>query len=298
MISGYPSFKEHGEVWAGQQRLGLRLGVQDRQVRRAVSALKALNLLRVKPVRGGRGRTNRMAALYDGSPLFPDTTATGSSTSERHGTRMSSENRTRASSYPIGEEAQKYTSPIGPSKTGTWQTPTAQEEDGDVDKLKPEGSCSQAYPLPRKGIARGHSAGRAASLARLLRDYPHPGEQRKHPAYEPVARRAWRALSDAQKAEAIDAAPHAPGEIWLGHWLNNARETGIFEILKQPSVGRRVWVAEGTPQHAAWAEYYRSCGRPLPRTQHRIDGQLRTGWMFEGEWPPNSNFVPRDGRAA
>ena len=106
-ISGYPSFKEHGEVWAGQQRLGLRLGVEDRQVRRAVSALKALNLLRVKPVRGGRGRTNRMA-VYDRSPLFPDTTATGSSTSERHGTRMSSENRTRASSYPIGEEAQRY----------------------------------------------------------------------------------------------------------------------------------------------------------------------------------------------
>jgi hypothetical protein len=35
-ISGYPSFKEYGEVWAGQQRLGLRLGVQDRQVRRAL----------------------------------------------------------------------------------------------------------------------------------------------------------------------------------------------------------------------------------------------------------------------
>jgi hypothetical protein len=49
-----------------------------------------------------------------------------------------------------------------------------------------------------------------------------------------VARRAWRALSDAQKAEAINAAPHAPGKIWLGHWLDDARETGVFEILKQP----------------------------------------------------------------
>src|SRR5262249_17923857 len=82
---------------------------------------------------------------------------------------------------------------------------------------------------------------------------------------------------------------------WLGHWLNDARETGIFDMVKQAAAGPRVWVSEGTPQHAAWAEYYRSFGRPLLRTQRRIDGQLQTGWMFESERPPNFNFVQSEG---
>jgi hypothetical protein len=217
-----------------------------------------------------------------------------------------------------GDSPTPYTTPqaapMEPRGQGEMLGPELQEANAAAPcelALEPHGTREQrsppnGYPSGQEPEVRAHPARaeRAAapvvefSLACLVRDYPHPGEQRKHPAYEPVARRAWRALSDAQKAEAINAAPHAPGKIWLGHWLNNARETGVFEILKQPSFGRRVWVAEGTPQHAAWAEYYRSCGRPLPRTQHRIDGQLRTGWMFEGEWPPNSNFVPRDGRAA
>jgi hypothetical protein len=182
-ISGYPSFKEHGEIWAGQQRLGLRLGVQARQVRRAVGALCELDLLRVERNRGRRGNTNSMAALIHGRPLFePDVADHGSSTSDSNGTRMSSEDRTWASSNPNGEEAQKYTSPVGPSKTGTWETPTAEEEDSDVDELKPEGACSQGDPHPWNGNARGYSAGRAASFARLLSDYPHPRGQREKPA--------------------------------------------------------------------------------------------------------------------
>jgi hypothetical protein len=294
-ISGYPSFKEHGEVWAGQQRIGLRLGVQDRQVRRAVGALCELDLLRVKRERG-RGNTNTMAALLHGRPLFePNVADHRSLVSAIHGVRASAENRTWASSNLNAEEAWKYPSPVGPSKTGTWETPRAHEEESHVDELTPEGS--QADPHPWKANAQGLSGGRAVSFARLLSDYPHPGEQRKHPAYEPVARRAWRALSDAQKAEAINAAPHAPGKIWVGHWLDDARETGIFDTVRQATVGPRVWVSEGTPQHAAWTEHYRFRGR-LPTTQHRIDGELRTGWMFESEWPPNFNFVQHDGRAA
>jgi hypothetical protein len=114
-----------------------------------------------------------------------------------------------------------------------------------------------------------------------------------------MAMGAWRALSEGEKALAIDAAPQAPGNIWLAHWLNHARETGIFEIVKQPPVGRpRVWVSEGTPQHAAWTEHYRSLGHGMPTTQHRIGGELRKGWMCEGEWPPNFNFVQPDGGAA
>jgi hypothetical protein len=113
-----------------------------------------------------------------------------------------------------------------------------------------------------------------------------------------MARRAWAALNNAQRAAAIDAAPHAPSKSWLGHWLDDARETGIFEILKRPATGLRVWVSEGTAQHAAWTEHYRSRGHRVPTTQHRIGGELRTGWMFESEWPPNFNFVQGDGRAA
>ena len=298
-ISGYPSFKEHGEVWVGQQRLGLRLGVRDRQVRRAVGALCKLDLLRVERQRGQRGNTNEMAALFHGRPLFePNSADDRSSASPRDGTRMSSEDRTWASSNSNGEEAQKYTSSVSPSKTGTWETPTAEEADSDVDELKPEGACSQADRHPWNGNARGHSAGRAASFARLLSEYPHPRGQHENPAYEPMARRAWGALSDAQKAEAIDAAPHARGKIWLGHWLNDARETGIFEILKQPAAGPRVWVSAGTRQHAAWTEHYRCRGHRLPTTQHRVNGELQTGWMFESEWPPNFNFVQRDGGAS
>jgi hypothetical protein len=294
-ISGYPSFKEHGEVWAGQQRIGRRLGVQDRQVRRAVGALCELDLLWVKRERG-RGNTNKMAALLHGRPLFePNIADHRSSVSAIDGVHASAENRTWASSNLNAEEPQKYSSPVGPSKIETWETSRAQEAESHVDELKPEGS--QADPHPWKANAQGLSGGRAVSFARLLSDYPHPGEQRKHPAYEPVARRAWRALSDAQKAEAINAAPHAPGKIWVGHWLDDARETGIFDTVRQATVGPRVWVSEGTPQHAAWTEHYRFRGR-LPTTQHRIDGELRTGWMFESEWPPNFNFVQHDGRAA
>jgi len=191
---------------------------------------------------------------------------------------MSYENRTLASSNSIGEEAKKYTSPVGPSK---------RREEGDLNELKIEGTCSQT-----------DRAERAASFSRLLADYPHPPRQRENPAYEPMARGAWGALSDAQRAAAIVAAPHAPGKVWLGHWLNDGRETGIFETLKQVTACPRVWVSEGTPQHAAWAEHYRSRGCRLPRTQHRVDGELQTGWMFESKWPPNFNFLQSDGRAA
>jgi hypothetical protein len=205
---------------------------------------------------------------------------------------VSADDRTWAPSNPIGEEAQKYTFPVGPSSTGTRETLSAQEEDSSVDELKLKGASSHGDPHSWNG-----NAGHVASFARLLSDYPHPRGQREIPAYEPVARRAWGALSDTQKAEAIDAAPHAPGKIWLGHWLDDARETGIFKILKRPAARPRVWVSEGTPQHAAWAEHYRSRGHRLPTTQHRVNGELQTGWMFDSEWPPGFEHVNRGGDA-
>src|SRR5262249_26782869 len=145
-------------------------------------------------------------------------------------TPTSPDHRATTSSNSKEEELKKDSSPLSPSGTGTWEMPTAQEEESDVDKLKPEGTCSRVDPDPSKGP----SAGRAASFARLLSEYPHPRGQREKPAYEPLARRAWAKLNDAQRAGAIDGAPHAPGKIWLAHWINDARETGIFEIVKQP----------------------------------------------------------------
>jgi hypothetical protein len=113
-----------------------------------------------------------------------------------------------------------------------------------------------------------------------------------------MARRSWATLNDAQRTGAINAAPHATGKIWLAHWLNDARETGIFEIVKQrAAAGLHVWVSERTPQHAAWTEHCRSRGHRLPINQHRVDSELQTGWWFESEWPPNFNFVQRDGGA-
>src|SRR6476619_4920778 len=47
-ISRIPSFKKRGEVGIGQQRIKVGLGATDRHVRRALCALRALNLLRVK----------------------------------------------------------------------------------------------------------------------------------------------------------------------------------------------------------------------------------------------------------
>jgi len=293
-ISRIPSFWERGEVWIGQQRIRVGLGVTDRQVRRGLRALKALNLLRVK--RRGRGLTNTMAALHRGRPLFPDNVGTGSSTADSNGTRMSSEDRTVASSNLIGEETQKYSSPVGPSKVGTRVTPRPQEEDSDVDKLTAASPCAQVDPDALKLAPLGHS--RADAFARVLNSYPHPAGQREIPAYEPFARAAWRTLTDAQKAHAVEAAPRAPGKIWLGYWLKDGRETGVFDTLEQAAASPRVWISEGTPQHAAWTEHYRSLGRQLPTTQHRVNGELQTGWMFESEWPPNFNFVQRDGGAA
>jgi hypothetical protein len=95
----------------------------------------------------------------------------------------------------------------------------------------------------------------------------------------------------------MDAAPRASGQIWLGCWLRDGHETGVFATVKEAAAAARVWISEGTPQHAAWIEHYRSLGRRLPTTQHRIDGELRNGWMCESEWPPNVKFTPRDGGA-
>ena len=121
-----------------------------------------------------------------------------------------------------------------------------------------------------------------------MRDYPHPAGKHGigHPVYRCHARKAWGTLTPAQKKNAVRAAPNAPGKEWLGHWLNDGREAGEFEIVERRAVTPRVWVCRGTPPWDAWVDDYRAEGRRLPTTEHRIDGRLQTGWWFESEWPP------------
>src|SRR5262249_50008901 len=70
-LAHYPSFPQHGEVWAGQATLALQLGVDVRQVRRAIAVLLQLKVFSIKrPSRGRRRDTNTMVALLDERPLF------------------------------------------------------------------------------------------------------------------------------------------------------------------------------------------------------------------------------------
>lgn len=92
-------------------------------------------------------------------------------------------------------------------------------------------------------------------------------------------------------------ASKAPGKDWLGHWLDGGRETGKFAIVEQDAVVPRVWAQKDTPQWAAWVDYYRANGRPPPTTQHRVNGELQTGWMFASEWPPGDDGAKSSGGA-
>jgi hypothetical protein len=133
------------------------------------------------------------------------------------------------------------------------------------------------------------------SFELLMRDYPHPPGDHglEHQAYRPHARTAWRKLTSQQKQEAARAAPSASGKDWLGHWLNSGSETGKFENVEQCAVTSRVWVRKETPQWAAWEDHHRANGRHPPTTQHRVNGELQSGWMFTSEWPPDSRNTER-----
>jgi hypothetical protein len=178
-------------------------------------------------------------------------------------------------------------------------TATAPPEPG----LEPHGPSEQ--PTPPNGCPSGLRAQPARAkralapvvefgFTRLMRVYRHPRGGVDRPAYEPHARGFWGKLTPKQKHDAVCAAPYAPGKQWLGYWLDSGRETGKFEIVEQSAAAPRVWVRKDTPQWAAWV----ADGRCPLTTQHRVDGELETGWMFESEWPPNFNFVQRDGGVA
>jgi hypothetical protein len=282
----YPSFAHHGEVWAGQATLALQVGVDVRQVRRALAVLLHLKVLSIeRPSRGRRRDTNTMVALLDEGPLFAIVEDDHRvSPSAEYRTATSANHRTAASSNSREEELKKDSSPVGPSGAGH---ATRRPAEGDVfDRMQNTTGEAVASPASKP------------SFARLFDDYPHPPGAVEIPAYHPHARRAWNKLSTEQKQSAQLTAQKALGKRWLGYWLDDGRETGKFKVAAQHTGEARVWVREGTPEFEAWREDYRASGRRLPTSQNRVGGQLQTGWWFESEWPPNSNFVQRDGRAA
>jgi hypothetical protein len=140
IVSGrYPSFMKHGEVWVGQVMLAKRLGVHERQVRRAVAVLIALGFLLVERDRRERN-TNKMTPLTAGTPLFEAPEAARYQrpfTSSNDRAYTPSRERAWASSNSLREEAKKESSPVGPS-TGTSSSPaTAAEVEGKCDAEGP-----------------------------------------------------------------------------------------------------------------------------------------------------------------
>jgi hypothetical protein len=217
----------------------------------------------------------------------------------------SSRNNPQEGDYPTPYPAPKA-GPTGPRLEGETLGPELQEATfaappepaplpyGTSDDTE-QPTLLNGCPNGRERDVRARAARATApvvefSFARLVRDYPHPqgGHGVECPAYYPHARGVWGKLPTAQKQDAVRAARHAPGKEWLGHWLDSGREAGKFEVVELRAVVPRVWVRKDTPQWAAWVDYHRAEGRRSPTTQHRVDGELQTGWMFKTEWPPPS----------
>jgi hypothetical protein len=123
----YPSFTQHGEVWAGQATLALQLGVDVRQVRRAISVLSELKVLSIKrPSRSRRRDTNTMVALLDERPLFAVVENDHPVSPSAEYRRPASPNhRATASSNSREEELKKDSSHVGPSATSRREAPVA-----------------------------------------------------------------------------------------------------------------------------------------------------------------------------
>ena len=135
-LARYPSFTQHGEVWAGQATLALQLCVDVRQVRRAIAVLLKLKVLSIKrPSRGRRRDTNTMVALLDERPLFAvveDDHRVCPSAEYR--TPTSPNHRATASSNSMEEELKKDSSPVG--RSGAAQAKQHQAEESALDDMQ------------------------------------------------------------------------------------------------------------------------------------------------------------------
>jgi hypothetical protein len=204
---------------------------------------------------------------------------------------------TAARAAPQGEEGtldqelQRASSTAPPEAA-----PTASSTTESSEKPTPPDGCSTndkpEVRVPPDAAEQATASVVELSFTRLMRDYPHLPGGVDFPAYVPLARGVWGKLTTEQKQHAVRAARSAPGKEWVGHWLNNGRETGKFEIVEERAAVSRVWVHEDSPQWVAWVQ---AKGRRPPTTQHRIDGELQTGWFFESEWPPSLENVERMG---
>ena len=312
----YPSLWTSGDVYPSQKRLAGCLDADERQIRRAVAVLVALNLLRVvRERRGRRHQTNRMVPLLSGSPLFDRIGLVNNQrtcATSMHRTSASSDQGTQAPSNSCEEESKKDSSSVGPSASAsTDPSPPSEVEEIDLEEIEIGASAASQQAQSRSSTCRPSGvkldedtqpSSKVVNFgfARLMSDYPHPPGQLERGAYEPHARRACAELSPAQVAEATRAARQAPGKKWLGHWLNDGRETGKFEVLEEPVavVGApQVWVAQDTPQWAAWVEQDRANGRCRPKTQYCVQGEMQTGWWFESEWPSGAKGAKCSGEA-
>jgi len=235
-FSRFPSFTQHGAVWAGQATLALQLGVDVRQVRRAIAVLLELKVLSIKrPSRSQRRDTNTMVALLDGKPLFAEVDNDHRpSASAEYRTPASPKYRATASSNSMEQELKKDSSPVGPP--GAAQATPRQAEGDALDRMQ-----------NTRGEAAASAPASQPSFARLFDDYPHPPGAVENPAYYAHARKAWNKLSTEQKQSAQLTGRKAPGERWLGYWLDDGRETGEFRIAARHTDGARVWVREGHP---------------------------------------------------
>jgi DNA-binding MarR family transcriptional regulator len=271
----YPSFTSCGHVYVGQKALGAALGVHQRQVRRAIAALKQLGLLRLEQDHGGR-RTNLMTPLLDGRPLLDELDGiaherANTSSSQRAG--VSSNERASAPSDLKEEEEQKDSSPEDPSA---------------LEAVPPKAvSVEEQVKIGLESLSRVE-----VNFARLMRDYPHPPGSLDQLAYRPSARTVWNRLTPEQQHGAAQAALRASGKQWLKYWLQDGLETGGFEVVDRPPVPLRAWVREGTLQWKAWQDHYRASGQEPPKTQRRVGGEQQTGWMFKTEWPPVVEQAP------
>jgi hypothetical protein len=299
-LARYPSFVRDAEVWVGQAKLAVRLDVHERQVRRGVAVLVKLGVLRIERAsRGQRRDTNTMAARLNERPLFEASELCyGASTSAEDRTSASPGYRVSAPSNLNEEEGKKDSSPVDPSEIEQFAPQGAPLEEviktytGTVNRAQfPNDGVTPSGPTNPPNINEIASAlPIEANFTILMRLYPHADGQRHRAAYEPHALANWRELSAAEKVDAVRAAPKAPGNVWVGHWLDRGRERGEFEVVDRQAATHRVWVREGTPQWNAWEGHYRAEGRRPQKTQRTFEGEKQTGWMFESEWP--SSVIP------
>lgn len=235
-IARYPSFTQHGEVWAGQATLALQLGVDIRQVRRAMAVLLKLKVLSIKqPSRGRRRDTNTMVALLDERPLFAVVEGDHrASPSAEYRTPTSPNHRATASSNSREQKLKKDSSPVGPS--GAAQVTQRQAEGNSLDRMQ-----------NTTGEAAASAPASQPSFARLFDNYPHPPGAVKIPAYYAHARKAWNKLSTEQKQSAQLTVQKALGDRWLGYWLDDGQETGEFRIAPGTPTERECGYAKVHP---------------------------------------------------